>query len=157
MSKAKIQEDPQVMVADDPEVGTTGQVIDPRGIDHPKHYNSHPSGLEVIVLLDDMTANIGNVTKYILRHVLKDGFKDAKKAVWYAERAVSNHELDTFMPWSVRGRRLQHNLQRFIDTESDRRVQRILLQIWDAYYHHGRLEPVLGACTELVKQLTPAD
>lgn len=27
---------------------TTGQQIDPRGVNHPAHYNKHPSGVEAI-------------------------------------------------------------------------------------------------------------
>lgn len=55
-------------------------------VDHPKHYMSHPSGIEVIEITRHMNFNLGNVIKYILRAGHKDKNKiieDLKKAQWY--------------------------------------------------------------------------
>lgn len=36
-------------------------------VNHPKHYNSHPSGIEAIVICEHTDFCLGNAIKYILR------------------------------------------------------------------------------------------
>ena len=53
-------------------------------IEHPKHYTSHPSGIECIQITRHMGFNLGNAVKYIWRADLKnDALEDLEKAVWY--------------------------------------------------------------------------
>jgi hypothetical protein len=64
-------------------------------VDHPKHYNSHPSGVECIQVVEHMDFVIGNIVKYAWRAGLKDGtsrMEDLKKCLWYAQRAVQREE-----------------------------------------------------------------
>ena len=59
-------------------------------IDHPKHYNQHPSGVECITIVEHMTFNIGNAVKYLWRAGLKseNAIEDLQKAKWYIEREI---------------------------------------------------------------------
>lgn len=60
-------------------------------VNHPKHYNSHPSGVECIVIVEHMTFNIGNTIKYLWRSGLKNGTptkEDLLKARWYLDREI---------------------------------------------------------------------
>lgn len=41
-------------------------------VNHPSHYNSHPSGVECITITEHMTFNVGNAVKYLWRAGLKD-------------------------------------------------------------------------------------
>jgi hypothetical protein len=52
-------------------------------VNHPKHYTSHPSGLECIQVTRHMSFNLGNVVKYLWRSDHKNGLEDLKKAAWY--------------------------------------------------------------------------
>lgn len=55
-------------------------------VDHPAHYNAHPSGIECIDVVRHMNFNLGNVVKYLWRAGEKDPAKhleDLKKAAWY--------------------------------------------------------------------------
>ena len=61
-------------------------------VEHPQHYNSHPSGIECIEITRHMDFNLGNVLKYIWRHgqkkndnegVLEKAIDDLEKASWY--------------------------------------------------------------------------
>ena len=36
-------------------------------VNHPRHYTSHPSGIEVIQITEHMNFCLGNAVKYILR------------------------------------------------------------------------------------------
>lgn len=58
-------------------------------VDHPKHYNDHPAGIECIDVIEHLPFNIGSAIKYLWRVGLKPGedpFKEMNKAVWYIER-----------------------------------------------------------------------
>lgn len=64
-------------------------------ITKPKHYNSHPSGIECIEITQHHDFCTGNAIKYLWRQGLKDGensVTDLKKAVWYIERKIKQIE-----------------------------------------------------------------
>jgi hypothetical protein len=62
-------------------------------INHPKHYNSHPSGIESIVIEEHMNFCLGNVHKYIMRCDYKGKpIEDLKKARWYLNREIERRE-----------------------------------------------------------------
>ena len=59
-------------------------------INHPKHYNSHPSGVEAITVCEHHNFNIGNAIKYLWRAGLKDNvIQDLEKARWYVDREIA--------------------------------------------------------------------
>lgn len=60
-------------------------------VDHPSHYNQHPSGVECIDIVEHMTFNVGNAVKYVWRSGLKDDkteIEDLRKAAWYLNREI---------------------------------------------------------------------
>lgn len=58
-------------------------------VEHPKHYTSHPSGVECITITEHMGFNLGNAFKYIWRADLKhDAIEDLRKAEWYIRREI---------------------------------------------------------------------
>jgi len=79
-------------------------------VNHPRHYTSHPSGVECIQITSHMGFNLGNALKYIWRCDLKqDAVEDLRKAQWYigqeiAKRIKVNNAADPecgkWMPWS---------------------------------------------------------
>lgn len=64
-------------------------------VNHPPHYNSHPSGIECIDVVEHMNFNLGNAIKYIWRAGLKndDATKDLEKARWYIDRELKRKRL----------------------------------------------------------------
>lgn len=63
------------------------QASDP--VNHPKHYTSHPSGVECITVTEWMNFNLGNAVKYIWRAGDKgDLIQDLEKAQWYLDREI---------------------------------------------------------------------
>ena len=53
-------------------------------VNHPKHYTSHPSGIECIEVTRHMNFNCGNAVKYLWRAGMKDAtIQDLEKAAWY--------------------------------------------------------------------------
>ena len=64
-------------------------------IEHPKHYTSHPSGIECIAVTRHMGFNLGNAIKYIWRADLKnDAIEDLEKAVWYLMDEIEKRVID---------------------------------------------------------------
>lgn len=62
-------------------------------VNHPRHYTSHPSGIEVIEITRHMGFNLGNVVKYVLRCDLKaDAVEDLRKARWYLDDEIAKRE-----------------------------------------------------------------
>lgn len=58
-------------------------------VNHPPHYNAHPSGVECIQIVEHMGFNLGNAIKYIWRADLKgDAIEDLRKAEWYVRREI---------------------------------------------------------------------
>ena len=58
-------------------------------IDRPKHYASHPSGVECIQIAEHMNFNLGNAIKYIWRaDEAGNDLEDLQKALWYVGREI---------------------------------------------------------------------
>ena len=60
-------------------------------INKPKHYTSHPSGVECIQIAEHHDFLIGNAIKYLWRAGIKSTdteIQDLKKAIWYIERKI---------------------------------------------------------------------
>jgi hypothetical protein len=64
-------------------------------VNHPKHYNSHPSGVECLTVVRHMNFLLGNAVKYLWRAGLKEGadeIEDLKKAVFYIQDEIKLRE-----------------------------------------------------------------
>lgn len=58
-------------------------------VNHPKHYNSNPSGVECIDIIEHLPFCIGNAMKYLWRSGQKGStIEDLKKAAWYVNREI---------------------------------------------------------------------
>lgn len=58
-------------------------------VNHPRHYKSHPSGVECIEITRHMGFNLGNAMKYIWRADTKgNAIEDLRKAAWYIEDEI---------------------------------------------------------------------
>lgn len=79
-------------------VSTTGRVPgegeNPQ-VDHPVHYNSHPSRVECIDIVRHMGFNLGNVVKYLWRDGIKETeveLQDLEKAAWYLKNEIDRRK-----------------------------------------------------------------
>lgn len=70
-------------------------------VNHPKHYTSHPSGIECIEVTRHYCFSIGNAIKYLWRAGLKADaslsdkekeIEDLRKAMWYIEDRIKQLE-----------------------------------------------------------------
>lgn len=74
-------------------------------VHHPTHYNSNPSGIECIKVIEHYNFCVGNAIKYLWRNGLKNSpsqstknsqIQDLKKAIWYIEREIFNLENNVY-------------------------------------------------------------
>ena|SRR5579862_7002255 len=69
---------------------------EPDMVNHPPHYNAHPTGTECIDIVEHMSFNIGNAIKYLWRQGLKGDEptqkQDLEKAIWYINREIERSE-----------------------------------------------------------------
>lgn len=62
-------------------------------VNHPKHYTSHPSGVECITITEHMGFNVGNAIKYLWRADEKgNALEDLRKAAWYVQREIERRQ-----------------------------------------------------------------
>jgi hypothetical protein len=58
-------------------------------VNRPRHYTTHPSGVECIQITEHMNFNLGNAVKYLWRADEKGApIQDLEKAVWYITREI---------------------------------------------------------------------
>jgi 8-oxo-dGTP pyrophosphatase MutT (NUDIX family) len=63
------------------ERGTTGHVLD--DVDHARHYNTHPSGIECITISECLPGGLQSAFEYVWRHEHKGNpVQDLDKALW---------------------------------------------------------------------------
>ena len=73
-------------------------------VNRPRHYTSHPSGVECIQITEHLNFCLGNAVKYIWRAGEKDGsddVEDLEKAKWYVDREIARRR-------QARGSRGEH-------------------------------------------------
>jgi hypothetical protein len=65
-------------------------------VNHPPHYNAHPSGVECIQIVEHMSFCVGNAIKYLWRADEKGApIEDLKKARWYIDREIERRQKPT--------------------------------------------------------------
>ncbi len=57
-------------------------------VNHPEHYNQHPSGVECIKIVREYNYNTGTAMAYLWRAQYKGGIEDLQKAVWHIQDEI---------------------------------------------------------------------
>lgn len=100
-------------------------------INHPQHYNSHPSGVEAIDIVQYMGFCLGNAFKYVYRYQHKNGTEDLKKAIWYLRHQqtviLKQHIAVTHTTTS--------DYHKIISAEPNKDIARVLEIIWDVSFN----------------------
>jgi hypothetical protein len=65
-------------------------------VNHPEHYNTHPSGVECIQIIEHFNFNIGAAVKHLWRAGIKtpDPIEDLRKAIWYVQKEIDRIETE---------------------------------------------------------------
>lgn len=74
-------------------------------VNHPEHYNKHPTGIECIDIIEVFPSNIASAIKYLWRCGLKAGApaeEELNKAIWYIKREIQLRQRYEIKPASHR-------------------------------------------------------
>lgn len=85
-------------------------------VQKPRHYNSHPSGIQAIEVGRHLTGDWFNVFKYVFRADLKNGRQDIDKALWYAKDGFEHGIPIQLSSWSDQQ---DEDIQNIIINETD--------------------------------------
>jgi hypothetical protein len=62
-------------------------------VHHPRHYNSHPSGIECVEYAELLPGNLSHACVYVWRHADKgQPAQDLEKALWFIDREAARAE-----------------------------------------------------------------
>lgn len=92
-------------------------------VNHPKHYATHPSGIECIEITEHLSGNLANAFKYLFRCDQKGAKQtDLEKANWYVQRELARlHTLEKssmYFPYGLGGH-LCEKCRKIISHEPD--------------------------------------
>ena len=116
-------------------------------VDHPQHYNSHPSGVEAIDIVQYMGFCLGNAFKYVYRYQHKNGTEDLKKAIWYLR-----HQQTVLLKQHIAVTHTATNdYYRIITAEQNKDIVRVLEIIWDVSFN-GRNNKELEEAAKILEK-----
>ena len=83
-------------------------------VNNPKHYISHPSGVECIEITEHLNFNRGNAIKYVWRNELKGAsYEDLQKAAWYIKREIQREKELSFDERFSVGKKIDPSYDKF--------------------------------------------
>lgn len=106
-------------------------------VEHPNHYTSHPSGIEIYRITQEMLCpNLSNAFKYMARHLLKGKpAEDILKAHQYVRFEIARRNEFTFSlpePGRTKYEPRYEPFYVYIAHEPDPHMRGKLIQLWDA-------------------------
>lgn len=139
-------------------------------INHPSHYNNHPSDVEAIDVIRSFSFNLGSSFKYVYRRNDKENcLQDLKKAKWYLLDEIKSRRdrkvgiFSSFfkvLQWPnpfnyIQWRDRSELIQRILDTEEDENCKIIYKYLNDCdyfIYEIGDLYKITNALDNLIKE-----
>lgn len=105
-------------------------------VNKPKHYNSHPSEVEVKEVTNYLEFNLGNTFKYVLRYKDKEPERSLRSSMWYLEEHREVHlsaspdwlQCQKLMMRTPEWARITHLLSRVVNAEQDVLMKRFLIK-----------------------------
>ncbi|GIK48005.1 MAG: hypothetical protein BroJett013_07020 [Alphaproteobacteria bacterium] len=108
-------------------------------VNNPKHYNSHPGGMECIELVEMLPFCEGNAIKYLWRAGLKGStVEDLRKALWYVDRAQSSQNALELHYSDTLRRTIQRAIDGFPNDRKGLAIRAVALRTYNAARAHIR-------------------
>lgn len=123
-------------------------------VNHPVHYNNHPSGIQAIEITRWLGFDLGNAWKYLMRYkskkydVKSTEQKDLKKVIWYIND-FKNNFIDPYTN-EINSERIKFNLPEHIgmmmwlvyESEEASAIKDMFLEIIDITTNNGLVNPL---------------
>lgn len=136
------------------------KIMSKEQVNHPSHYNNHPSEVETIEVIRSFCFNLGSAFKYIFRRDDKENpIQDLNKAIWYIDDEIQKRYTykyflnvpDIFKYTEYKKRtKLVENI---MDSEEDENIAYIYhyLNRADFYFKHIFDLLIVKSCIEELK------
>ncbi len=99
-------------------------------VNHPKHYTSSKSGVEVIEVTRYLTGSLSNAWKYCCRYNYKGTPKqDLNKAIFYLNDFKKNPAISAYTCTDEQCKKLLENMDKFISVEESEEIKGAMLLI----------------------------
>jgi hypothetical protein len=121
-----------------------------QAVDHPPHYNNHPSKIECNEVTRYMNFDLGNAFKYLFRAESKNGKQDYRKAIWYLNDEIAFRE-DWYAPATFDKR---HLVDRIADADHRPEIAKAMRHIAKAAFQHSGTSDLECAIQEIEKWLS---
>lgn len=109
-------------------------------VNHPKHYTSSKTGVEVIEITSFLGFDLGNAFKYLARYRTKENpSEDVEKAAWYMDRYAADCPKMDWVSVSSDATRLEieKKIQKYIDVEEIVCIKAAMMSILQAVHAEG--------------------
>jgi hypothetical protein len=125
-------------------------------VNHPPHYEDHPSGIECIEITRNMDFDLGNALKYIWRADSKGRkIEDLKKAIWYLNDARPLYRRHA-LPSTV-ALQFQYVIDKTPGYNLPQAMQQIFVLTTAPLYPQDRVKAIDMAITHLEDELWKAE
>ena len=102
-------------------------------VNHPSHYNDHPSNVETIEIARELPFDLGNAWKYLMRFRYKGKpTEDMEKAVWYLNDYFNNMYNKAGEHAKAIKQQMYLNNEQFDDDLTHNKVTEMMLRVIDA-------------------------
>lgn len=102
-------------------------------VNHPSHYNDHPSNVETIEIARELPFDLGNAWKYLMRFRYKGKpVEDMEKAVWYLNDYFNNMYNKEGEHAKAIKQQMYLNNEQFEDDLKRNKVTAMMLRVIDA-------------------------
>lgn len=102
-------------------------------VNHPSHYNDHPSNVETIEIARELPFDLGNAWKYLMRFRYKGKpVEDMEKAVWYLNDYFDNMYNKAGEHAKAIKQQMYLNNEQFEDDLKHNKVTEMMLRVIDA-------------------------
>lgn len=96
-------------------------------VNHPKHYTSSKSGIEVIEVTRYLTGSLSNAWKYCCRYQIKGTpQQDLKKAIFYLKDFCNFPAINAYTCTDTQCKKLLEKMDKFIEVEEIEEIKAVL-------------------------------
>lgn len=99
-------------------------------VNHPKHYTSSKTGIEVIEVTRYLSGSLSNAWKYCCRYMSKGKPRqDLKKAIFYLNDFLKFPAISSYTCTDAQCEKLLENMDKFIEVEDSEEIKDTMLLI----------------------------
>jgi hypothetical protein len=125
-------------------------------VNNPKHYTTHPSGIDCIQVVEHYDFCSGNAIKYVWRYNEKNNpVEDLKKGIWYVKRRIDMYKKEIWpeFPKSTKQPEIQKLCKKYYESESDELIKEAVKLLMLHKYSRSSVEDLKKAIEYIERKI----